>query len=984
MATDTIQDFSLWLFERCSPQKTNEMLRSIGYVVAHNEHMQIVKKPFFQIKDPDEIQKIRFSIQGNRLFVLKHKGKMPAIVDFLNCYVRYLRYQQHQDNSSVQTPVAEEPQNSEVERECITTADDRSYKNRFYEWMINEEKCSLSTARNYDRALRVLSEEGAAWGVLRQSIFSMRSLQIFDMETAKLSEDARVIAMNKKHHNVYSAALSKFRTHLVQTSNDGNLVVSSIVGQTALGSTATGEAAPAVQMAEPITKHLFAKKVDWSLFHYGFAIPQSHVPAFYEVIGVELDSDRSKAKVDILFNGKWYQARAIIFGRSVQVRWRTTNDDIALDLRIAFKEVFEQLKESRNRDTNGQLSKQDLYIDINTTTIRGQLAFAQSGAPDPQKGIDPKDVVAWLVTQPNAYGMPYLENVAKQYMYSLRSSPLKLEIPLSLESRNVFACQTAEELTALCESFNAAPNYKQVNRSTSGMFSAGMSCYLRYLLHLAATKKTATHQAPTAQANSSGAFYINSDRAKAPESAKVTLSPSLAEQLEDVLSTRFSNGYRLNSPIEMARFRSFASEKLGKELTLSDEEMKSYITSCGTIYEGKVFIVSTDTKERIKRLAEEYFAEGGQVIFFAEFYIRNENWLFEASVVSEDMLTDILRNLFPKLSFTQTYFGCTDTSVPIVLESEILRVWVDVLETYKRLTERLTYIPLDRIKTALSQNGDFIWNSIETFSHISRIDIAEVEREAIHAAAARECNTHGYVSVTDLPIDEIKERNYELSITAVHNAVYRVCLSGKFDKKGKIITRKGDIFDALTIMKEHCRTIDKCSLNDLLAFEKELMGEIHRWIPMEAGNTVLVRIDKETYVADRYVRFNASLIDEAIGLVIDGDYCPLKSFTTFGAFPDCGQAWNLFLLESYCRRFSREYRFEALSVNSRNAGAIIHKSCGMEYIEIMTDAVANAEIPLKNTTVGSFLFDSGYTGRRTNTNVDEIIDKAKAIRERRG
>ena len=461
----------------------------------------------------------------------------------------------------------------------------------------------------------------------------------------------------------------------------------------------------------------------------------------------------------------------------------------------------------------------------------------------------------------------------------------------------------------------------------------------------------------------------------------LTLDSSIVEQLTNVLSTHFSNGYRLNSSIEMMRFRSFAADDLGEEIMLSDEELKIYIAACGMNFDGKVYVVSADAKERIRELAEDYFADGAQVIFFAEFYAKNENWLFKASVISSDMLIDILRTLFPKLSFTQTYFGHTDASVFVSLENEILRVWNgDVLLTYNQLAERLPYIPLDRIKYALGQNGDFIWNSVETFSHISRIGITDDEGEAIRAAAIQECNTCGYVSITDLPFREIEERNHELSITAVHNAVYRICLSDKFDKKGKIVTRKGDVFDALTIMKEHCRTIDKCTLDDLLNFERELTGEVHRWIPMEAGNNVMVRIDKETYVADRYVRFDADKIDKAIELVVKGDHLPLRAFTTFGAFPYCGQTWNLFLLESYCRRFSRKFRFDTPSVNSRNAGAVIRKSCGMDYTEIMTDVVANADVPLKETTVGSFLFDNGYTGRSTNAKVTEIIYRAKAIR----
>lgn len=745
--------------------------------------------------------------------------------------------------------------------------------------------------------------------------------------------------------------------------------------------------------------------------------------------------------------------------------------------------------------------------------------------PTSDSTIDLEDVIAWLVTQPNADGTLYLENVVRQYMGALRTAPAKLEIPVTGVVRSVFACRIPDDLNVYLELFRAAPNYKQVNSSTSGMFSAGLSCYMRYLQHLTGAAQADEQMAETvkprgtqqseaaiqvpmgsslrvdfnhpefcaqtkpltctingravvptkqnwsrllvavterfiavgepnleslnreslygrkvyflpqktefgtcAELSNGKWIYTNYNpqtvvtiirtlcqhcgvdlddvvinyepkdgapvrtaqtysRLAYPAPAarpKPQLDPVVVEKLTDVLSVHFSNGYRLNSPIEMARLRSFAAECLGEELTLTDDELIAYIAACGTTYEGKVYAISIQAKERIKELAQDYFDNGAQVIFFAEFYDKNENWLFGASVVSDDMLIGILRRLFPKLSFTQTYFGYTNASVFVALESEILRVWDDdVLLTYDQLAERLPYIPLERIKYALGQNGDFIWSSVETFSHISRIEITDEERETIRGAAVRECNSRGYVSITDLPFGGIEERNYELSITAVHNAVYRICLSDKFDKKGKIVTRKGDVFDALTIMKEYCRTIDKCTLDDLLSFEKELTGEVHRWIPMEAGNTVLVRVDKDNYVADRYVHFDAGLIDEAIELVIKCDYLPLKAFTTFGAFPDCGQPWNMFLLESYCRRFSRKFRFDTLSVNSRNAGAIIRKSCAMDYTEIMTDAVANAAVPLKGTAVGRFLFDSGYTGRSANAKVGEIINKAKFMRERR-
>lgn len=34
------------------------------------------------------------------------------------------------------------------------------------------------------------------------------------------------------------------------------------------------------------------------------------------------------------------------------------------------------------------------------------------------------------------------------------------------------------------------------------------------------------------------------------------------------------------------------------------------------------------------------------------------------------------------------------------------------------------------------------------------------------------------------------------------------------------------MLDALTIMKDYCKTIDSCSLRDLFNYEKELTGEV--------------------------------------------------------------------------------------------------------------------------------------------------------------
>jgi len=467
---------------------------------------------------------------------------------------------------------------------------------------------------------------------------------------------------------------------------------------------------------------------------------------------------------------------------------------------------------------------------------------------------------------------------------------------------------------------------------------------------------------------------------------QAVFEPKVLEAVTGVLLTHFPNGFRVDSPIEIMRFRNFADESSAESFQLSDEELKKAILSCGTLFEGKVFVVRKETENKIQKEIEQAVESGTDIFYYTPVYNRHENWLIASSVISEDMLIGILKKLFPSYQHKANYFSIMrnkETELAII-RNEIMRVWNgNTLLNYEQISERLPYIPLDKIKYVLAQNGDFIWNSTTVYTHIGNVDISDEEQTDIANYVANTCQSFGYASICDVPLGEIEVRNFELTQTAIHNAVFAIVLSDKYDKRGKIVTRKGDTLDALTIMKEHCRTIDRCSLQDLLDYERDLTGETHRWIPMEAGYAVLVRTAYDTFAAERYVRFDINRIDDVLDLFVTGDYLPLKGVTTFAAFPHCGQVWNLFLLESFCRKFSSRFHFEVLAVNSRNTGTIVRNSCSLSYIEIMADAVAASDAELEKTNVAEFLYDRGYIGKRSYSKTNELIERAKAIREMR-
>jgi hypothetical protein len=464
----------------------------------------------------------------------------------------------------------------------------------------------------------------------------------------------------------------------------------------------------------------------------------------------------------------------------------------------------------------------------------------------------------------------------------------------------------------------------------------------------------------------------------------------LRTKVAKVLSSSFPNGFRLNSIIELKRFRRFAADTLSEDVALSDEDLKSVISACGRLFEGKIYVVSAETENRIKQMVDEAFASGMRAIFYQTFYEKNEDWLFPASIVSAKMLEDIFQKLFRSSSgYIHKKNNISKRSYTrdelTMIKTEIVRVWEeDVLISYSQLAERLPYIPFEKIKSVLNYNSDFIRNSDGVYTHITKVDITRDERSIIANFAAERCASNGYVSMNDIPLSEIEERNHELTLIAIQNAAFQICLSKKHDKKGKIVTRKGGSLNALTIMKDYCRKLDKCSLDDLLSFQEELVGQReNQSTAMESAYAVLVRVGKSTFLAEKFVDFDTIEIDNAIDLFVKGDYLPLKSFTTFVAFPHCGQPWNLFLLESYCRRFSERFRFDTPSVNSRNAGTVIRRSCVLTYVEIMADAVARSGISYEKKAIGKFLYEKGYTGKTITAKASEIIEKAKAIRERK-
>lgn len=117
-------------------------------------------------------------------------------------------------------------------------------------------------------------------------------------------------------------------------------------------------------------EYVYKKEVDWSLFHYGFAIPVEHQVVFSQVADRFLQRGESK---DITFylNGKSYKAKLNNFRMDnkfgshadiVQVRY-TQNSDLAQALRVYFQRSYAYISRIKQLQEKGSKKHIPLPVD---------------------------------------------------------------------------------------------------------------------------------------------------------------------------------------------------------------------------------------------------------------------------------------------------------------------------------------------------------------------------------------------------------------------------------------------------------------------------------------------------------------------------------------------------------------------------------------------------------------------------------------------
>ncbi len=468
--------------------------------------------------------------------------------------------------------------------------------------------------------------------------------------------------------------------------------------------------------------------------------------------------------------------------------------------------------------------------------------------------------------------------------------------------------------------------------------------------------------------------------------------PYKNEPYEAVLKDHFKKGFRLESPLEIRKFKRYYSALHNAELADADDVIADTIKRLCIIYDGKAFLpavmLSEELKQRLLHYIDKCFAEGKTAIYYQAIYTEFADEFLDYHIYEAEMLKAYLTYIADGRFYINRSSISMHANVTLDPLSEIrscLQGYGRPVE-YEELFAALPHLPQDKVKFILASNGEFVNNGHGAYFHESVIVLSDEELDNIADIIASTIEEKDFIGGNEL-YDAIKakypyiiESNLAYSVYGFRDAL-KYKLGERFSFKGNIISRAGRELSMADVFANYARNHDSFSLSELQALASELATPVY----YESVYENSLRISQDRFIAKSHAQFSVADTDAALDRVCTGSYISLQSVTNFGIFPYAGFPWNSYLLEHYVAEYSRKYMLLHSNFNGTEcAGAIVKRSAGIQtFDDFIVDLLANNDVELKKAPVLQFLSDQGYLARRRYGRIESLIIKASAQRNRK-
>ena len=464
------------------------------------------------------------------------------------------------------------------------------------------------------------------------------------------------------------------------------------------------------------------------------------------------------------------------------------------------------------------------------------------------------------------------------------------------------------------------------------------------------------------------------------------------EGYEEVLRQYFKKGFRMDSPLEIRKFKRYYTATHDRELTDPDDDISKKIKQLCIIYEGKAFLpdvmLSEELKDELLNYIESAFADGKAAIYYQAIFAEFSDAFLDYHIHDADMLKSYLTFIGDGRFFINRSFISKTPDVSMDPLSEVRSCLQDYGRpaTYDEIFAALPHLPQSKIKFILASNVEFVNNGRSEYFHESIVHLSDEELDGIAEIIQRTIDEKDFIGGNEL-YDAIRakypyiiDENHALSMYGFQDAL-KAKLGDKFSFKGNIISRSGQELSMADVFAKYARSHDTFTLSELQSLANNLATPIY----FEAIYENSLRISRDQFVAKTAAHFPVEAMDEALDRICMGKYIPLLEATNFGAFPYVGFPWNIFLLEHYVASYSQKYMLLHSSFNGTEcAGAIVKRSAGIDsFDDLIVDLLANNQIEMKKAPVLQFLSDKGYLARRRYSEIESLIIKANAQRQRK-
>ncbi len=466
-----------------------------------------------------------------------------------------------------------------------------------------------------------------------------------------------------------------------------------------------------------------------------------------------------------------------------------------------------------------------------------------------------------------------------------------------------------------------------------------------------------------------------------------SVDPQIKDRYTAILAENFVDGFRPAKAIDRNRFRMYYSDMFGDELTEDDERFVRTLMKVGTLRDERIFVKDEteqkDLLEEINDTITDTFKDGASCIYLDCLFARFQEQLAEMlHIYNTDSLESVLfssgkRNYFKRYNYL---FGYNKEPAPNRDVIEYMKK-SHLPVTYSEIENGLWYIPLDKIKHTLVTTPGIVNVASEAYLYAPNLPVSESEIQQIAELISHTLLQRNYISDVELMqlIEEhcpsVLMNTPDYPTWGLRNALAYL-LRDKFSFRGAIISDKDEEISMAEVFLDFCQRSEHITVDELKQFASELNTVIY-W---DSVYSEMVRVNQNEFVRKDQIRFDVEQIDSVLDTLIPSAYTPIKTINLFLHFPAIDVSWNSFVLESYVAHYSKKFKLLHASYTATDCcGAVVRQSSGVsDYRTLIVDVLAKNTNWKNKKDALQLLVDLGYQQRRSYSDIDKVMQEAKA------